>query len=508
MELKKVIATLHSLERKVIPVLDKLTTVNQIAQATGLQEVEVVRALQWLQNKKAVIVETRPKELVSLGKNGTKYLKEGLPERRFLEAVRDKELDVNRLEKALPKEEVNVCLGMLRSKAMILLSKDKKLKVKLTDRGKSFLKKDLPEELFLRKAFPLDTKELGAEDKKLLQSLRKRKDLVKVDVEKLKTVKLLEIGKQLIEAGVGDGKVIDRVTPELIRSGDWKKKEFRRYDVEINVPHITGGKRHLVEQASQYIKRIWLDMGFQEMTGSFVQTAFWDLDALFVPQDHPAREMQDTFYIKKPNQGTLPKEYVRAIKNVHENGGTTGSTGWQMPWSEEKAKELLLRTHTTVLSARTLAQLKPENLPAKFFSVSRVFRNETLDWKHLFEFYQVDGIVIDPNANLQHLFGYLKEFYKKMGYADVRLSPSHFPYTEPSVEVHVLHPERNEWVELGGAGIFRPEVVKPLLGIDVPVLAWGLGMERIITAYYGITDLREIYKNDIKYLRGIKSWVK
>ena len=95
-----------------------------------------------------------------------------------------------------------------------------------------------------------------------------------------------------------------------------------------------------------------------------------------------------------------------------------------------------------------------------------------------------------------------------MGYADVRLSPSHFPYTEPSVEVHVLHPVRNEWVELGGAGVFRPEVVKPLLGVEVPVLAWGLGMERIITAYYGITDLREIYKNDVKFLREVKAWVK
>jgi len=214
------------------------------------------------------------------------------------------------------------------------------------------------------------------------------------------------------------------------------------------------------------------------------------------------------FYIKKPNQGILPKDIAKTIKQVHENGGNTGSTGWKMPWTEERAMELLLRTHTTVLSARALANLKPGDLPAKFFSVAPVFRNETLDWKHLFEFYQVEGIVVDPNANLSHLFGYLKQFYKKMGYEDVRLSPSHFPYTEPSVEVHVLHPVRKEWVELGGAGIFRPEVVKPLLGVDAHVLAWGLGMERVISSYYNITDLRDIYRNDMKQLRETKTWVK
>ena len=185
----------------------------------------------------------------------------------------------------------------------------------------------------------------------------------------------------------------------------------------------------------------------------------------------------------------------------------TGSTGWQQPWSEEKAKELLLRTHNTVLSAQAIARLNESDLPAKFFTVGKVFRNETMDWKHLFEFTQVEGIVVDPKANLRHLKGYVREFFLKMGFKDVRLRPSHFPYTEPSLEVDVLHPLRNEWVELGGAGIFRPEVVQPLLGRAVPVLAWGLGMERIITDYYKITDLRDIYRNDVQQLRDARLWV-
>ena len=211
--------------------------------------------------------------------------------------------------------------------------------------------------------------------------------------------------------------------------------------------------------------------------------------------------------IKDPKEGALPGIWKK-IKEVHENGGDTGSKGWETKWSESIAKENLLRTHTTVLSAQTISKLKESDLPAKFFSVGKVFRNEALDWKHLFEFYQVEGIVIDPDANLKHLKGYLKEFYNKMGYTDVRMRPAHFPYTEPSVEVEVFHPVKKEWIELGGAGIFRPEVTKPLFGTEIPVLAWGQGMGRIIMEYWRLNDLRDLYKNDIKQLREMNFWMK
>jgi phenylalanyl-tRNA synthetase alpha chain len=204
----------------------------------------------------------------------------------------------------------------------------------------------------------------------------------------------------------------------------------------------------------------------------------------------------------------LPNELAKRVKAAHENGFTTGSKGWQYNWSDEIAKENLLRTHTTVLSAQAIAKLKKENLPAKFFSVGKVFRNETLSWKSLFEFIQVEGIVVDPNANFMHLKGYLKEFFAKMGFPDVRIRPGSFPYTSPSAEVDVWHPVRKRWVELGGSGIFRPEVVVPLLGQDIPVLAWGLGLERTIMEYYNIKDVRDIYKNDLKQLRESKIWLK
>jgi phenylalanyl-tRNA synthetase alpha chain len=169
---------------------------------------------------------------------------------------------------------------------------------------------------------------------------------------------------------------------------------------------------------------------------------------------------------------------------------------------------VLLRTHTTSLSARTLASLRESDLPAKYFAIGKVFRNETLDWKHAFEFYQTEGIVVDENANFRHLLGYLKEFYLKMGFSKIKFVPSFFAYTEPSVEVQVWHPERKEWIELGGAGVFRPEVTAPLLGKAIPVLAWGQGFDRIIMDYYKIKDLREMYANDIKQLREKEVWMK
>ena len=240
-------------------------------------------------------------------------------------------------------------------------------------------------------------------------------------------------------------------------------------------------------------------MGFKEMNGPVINSGFWNFDALFVPQDHPAREMQDTFFLKGSSK--LPnKKLVNAVKKQHEKS-------WKYNWSEDVAKKSVLRTHTTVLSARTLANLKDSDYPVKFFSIGRNYRNEALDWSHLFEFNQSEGIVVDPNANFKQLLGYLKEFFVKMGYDKVRVRPAYFPYTEPSVEIDVYLKEKDKWIELGGAGMFRPEVVEPLMGKYIPVLAWGFGLGRVILPYYGIKDLRDFYKNDLKQLREMKSFI-
>ena len=270
------------------------------------------------------------------------------------------------------------------------------------------------------------------------------------------------------------------------------------------MPSIDGGKRHFVNQAVDYGRKIWTEMGFTEMSGDIIQNSFWNFDALFTAQDHPVREMHDTFFIDK--KGELPdKKIVEAVKESHEKG-IDKSKGWKYVWDEEEAKKLVLRTHTTCLSVQTLDKLKEKK--GKFFAIGKVFRNETIDWSHGFEFYQTEGIVIDKNVNFRHLLGYLLQFYKKMGFERIKFTPAYFPYTEPSVEISVWHPEKKIWLELGGAGIFRPEITIPLLGENIPVLAWGLGFDRIITDYYKIRDLREMYKNNLTQLRKMKFWIK
>ncbi len=518
-DIKAIVDQLHPLERKVFPLVEKFSKLDDLVAESSLQQVEVLRALQWLQNKKLVILKEEVKELAVLGENGKKYKLNKLPERRFLGAIADgKEhgmqacIDLS----DITKEEANVSIGVLKVKNAINVRKDLEkntLVVQLTEAGKKLLKEKFPEEKILEKDFPFEVKHLPEEEKNILQYLVKRKGLLEIDLYKIRNAVLTDLGKNVLKQGISNEEVVDRITMDLLKTGSWKTKRFRAYDIKAPVSRLFGGRRHFMNEAIDYVKRIWLDLGFKEMKGNIVQPSFWNFDALFTPQDHPAREMQDTFFIKDPRSATIPsnaasRELVKNIKETHEDGKKTGSTGWRYNWNIEEAKKNVLRTHTTVLSAQTLARLKESQLPAKFFSVGTVFRNETLDWKHLFEFHQTDCIVVDPDANFRHLLGYLKDFFKKMGYDEIRIRPAYFPYTEASVEIEVFHPVHKQWIELGGAGIFRSEVVVPLLGKDIPVLAWGLGFGRIISEYYSITDIRDLYKNDLKQLRDVRAWLK
>jgi len=506
----KLFETLHPLERKVLPLLAKKQLSNELVELSGLKDVEVIRALQWMANKKLVTIEDVEEDSVVLDKNGLKYVKDGLPERQFLRILADKELRLSEIQKKsnLDQQEISICIGLLKRKASLDVRKEDELVIKLNDNGKKLLAKDFLEEQFLKKDFPVSLNSLKDEEKFAVDELKKRKDIIKIEKKKQKKAALTALGKKL--ASMKGGKdVIDSLTPTMIKNGAWKNKSFRRYDIEINVPRISGGRRHYVKEVSEYVKKIWLELGFEEMTGPLIQTGFWNFDALFTAQDHPVRDLQDTFYIKDPAKGRLlNKQAVNNVKATHENGWTTGSKGWRYNWNEEEAKKNVLRTHTTCLSAQTIAKLKQGDLPKKYFSVGRCYRNETLDYSHLFEFNQIEGIVVDPDVNFRHLIGYLKEFFKKMGYDKVRVRPAYFPYTEPSAEVDVYDHTKGEWLELVGAGLFRPELVKPLLGKEVPVLAWGMGFGRIIKMYYGIDDLRDLYRNDLKQLREIKSWMR
>lgn len=509
MDLQPLVEKLHPLERQVIPALKNHTELSEIAKASKLKEIEATRALQWLENKKLLTIQSKKIITFSLTKIGQQYKEHGLPEKQFLNILTEEYKGVNIISKKahLSRQETNACLGLLKKNKAIEIQKETdQLAVKITAKGQDILAQKTPEETLLQQNFPQLQENIA--DKKLLNQLKKRGILIQEEHKHL-TISLTEVGKELTKIEL-TGEVINRLTPSHLKTGDWKKHHFRAYDVEINVPKTHPGKKHFVNGAIGYAKRIWMDMGFKEMTGEMVQTSFWNFDALFTPQDHPVRDMQDTYFLGGDlEKGQLPdKKIVNKIKEAHEKGGTTNSTGWGGTWNPEEAKKNVLRTHTTVLTAQTLAKLKEKDLPAKYFAIGKNFRNEALDWKHLFEFNQTEGIVIDENANFRHLLGYLKQFFRKMGFPDARFRPAFFPYTEPSVEIDVFHPEKKEFVEFGGAGLLRPEVVVPLLGKDIPVLAWGPGFDRTILEYYNITDIRDLYKNDLKQLREMKLWLK
>jgi phenylalanyl-tRNA synthetase alpha chain len=296
------------------------------------------------------------------------------------------------------------------------------------------------------------------------------------------------------------------LTPDMIKTGVWVEKEgslylnyrdssyrARAYDVTLAADRIFPGKKHPYQRLIDFMREIMLEMGFVEIKGQIVQSSFWNFDALFQPQDHPAREMQDTFYLD--SRAEIP-DYTK-VKEMHECGGGVGSTGWGGCWRPEVACQEVLRTHTTGVTIKYLAEHRDP--PVKAFGIDRVYRREAIDATHTPEFEQLEGIVMDRDVTFSHLLGILKEFYAKMGFEEVRFRPGYFPYTEPSVEPEVFI-DGLGWVELGGAGVFRKEVTAPF-GIEHPVLAWGLGVSRVAMLKLGLKDLRLLYQSDIEWLR-------
>jgi phenylalanyl-tRNA synthetase alpha chain len=305
----------------------------------------------------------------------------------------------------------------------------------------------------------------------------------------------MELFEELFERHLLGRKMVRAATVAYTgKKIDWSlfTEEF-----DVNVPgqNAPVGKNHPVTKMMKKIKSIMSELGFQEMEGSIIESSFWNFDALFQPQDHPARELADTFYIK--NEMPLPEDekLVARVRKAHE-------AGWKYRWDPKEASKAVLRTHTTCLSARYLAAMKDKR-PRKYFAIGRVFRNEATDYKHLAEFHQVEGIIVWENAKFTDLLGVLKEFYRKLGFEKIRFRPSFFPYTEPSLEIEVYFEERKQWMELGGAGIFRPEVSIPLAGV-YPVLAWGLSLERPLMLMLELEDIRALYRNDADFLSSAR----
>ncbi|MEK6983304.1 MAG: phenylalanine--tRNA ligase subunit alpha [Nanoarchaeota archaeon] len=503
MDIQKLSESLNPIERKVVKVLDNFTSFHDIIKVTGLKDVEVMRALQWLQNKNVVKIKEEQKELVYLAENGFNYLKYGLPEKRFLESIKDK-ASVSEIAKRteLSNEEITVSLGILKLKMAIDIAKDKELMIHITEHGKYLLKHGFPEEQFLKEHLPKELNSLNEEEKFILESLRKRKKIVKVETAKAISAELTELGKKLIKEKIEED-LIEKLTPSSIKTGAWQGKKFRRFDVKINVPSIFAGKKQHYRKFLDEIRQKFVALGFEEITGPIVETDFWDMDALFMPQFHAARDIHQAYYIKEPKYGRLDDDLVKKVKEAHENGFGTGSKGWRYEFDVKRTHRHMLRTQTTACSARMLSS-KDLKIPGKYFAIARNFRYDVVDATHLPDFNQTEGIVVEDGLNFRHLKGLLKMFAEEFAETDqIKITPGYFPFTEPSAELHAKHPELG-WIELAGSGIFRPEMVKPLVGREVPVLAWGIGIDRIAMFKLGIKDIRKLFSHDLEFLRNAK----
>ncbi len=472
---------LSPIEVTLIKALEKgKYSIDEAAEKAGMKRDAALKAAHLLQEKGYARVLTEIRRKYYLTDEGKLYLEKGLPEERLARLVSEGIDDVKELQKIMGKPEFGIAIGWLRKKGMASIEGGK---VKL-------LKKPEFDERKWLKAIA-EGKDLGEKE---LRTLLKRK-LIDFDEEK----EIYLVVEEIPEAEIGE--YVSDLTPELIKSGEWRGKEFLKYDVKVPSKEIFAAKVHPYERIIRECRKIFLDMGFTEIKGNYVQPAFWNFDALFQPQDHPARDMQDTFYLDRYVELEKEQEmgFVERVKETHENGWITGSTGWGGKWDVKKAKQLVLRTHTTAITIHYLA-MNPEP-PVKAFCIDRVYRRETIDATHLPEFDQLEGVVLDRNVGFRHLLGLLKEFFAKMGFEDVRFRPGYFPYTEPSVEPEV-YVEGLGWVELGGAGVFRKEVTEPL-GIKGRVLAWGLGIGRLAMLRLGMKDLRRLYLPDIEWLRKV-----
>jgi phenylalanyl-tRNA synthetase alpha chain len=483
---------------------------HELADLIGVDQAKVSAACLWFADEGFIDLAEDRTTIVRIGDEGRRLHSQGFPERRALEII-EKEggqilfsnvASALSLDKAGAGEVIKWVLAKRWCE-----KKDGYLAI--TDEGRRALEGEGEDEKLVRALAAQEQADLetlqaeGIAVEEALRLLKSRPRAVKVKEKVIRKVSLSERGAALVSEGIEREKPeVTELTQTLLTTGKWREVTFKAYDVNLPSAPLYPGKIHPLQRIVDETRRCFFEMGFTEVVSPHVESSFWDFDALFQPQDHPAREMQDTFYVKRPAESELPEtEMVEAVKATHENGGATGSLGWRYTWDEAKARRNVLRTHLTAATIRHVAH-DPQP-PQKVFHIGRVFRREKITFKHGAEFTQVDGIIIDKSATFATLLGTLEKFYHKMGFEEIKFRPAFFPYTEPSVEVFVRMEQRGDWIELGGAGVFRPEVTVPF-GCPCPVLAWGLGLERLTMMRIGIDDLRKLYLSDLEWLKEVQ----
>jgi phenylalanyl-tRNA synthetase alpha chain len=480
----------------------------EVVKQTGVDQAQVSAAATDAAERGYFQIEEREREELTITEGARELIEAGLPEQRAAKKLHEVGGEMPMSEfAAWAKAEglaVNDAIKWGTLRGAIERTKGNTASLKLTSFGLEILSKpDADMRLFrVIKGGTLYLDQLTIVDQpaRVKELISKRPELAKL---KKRVSRSLSLSPEGEKAFANVRKIIERntLTPEDLESGAWREIKLRPYDIKLAAKDVYPAKIHPLRKIIEQTRRAFLEMGFAEVVSPMVESAFWNFDALFQPQDHPARDMQDTFYMRDPHETPLPDaNIVEPIRRTHEDGWETGSEGWGYTWSPDVSKQVVLRTHTTAATIRALAT--NPNPPGKFFCVGWTYRNETISFKHLPVFHQVDGIIIDEDANLASLMGTLQEFYSKMGFGRVKFKPAFYPYTEPSVDVVVYMESRGKWIEMGGAGIFRPEVTLPL-GCKFPVLAWGLGIERLAMIRFGLSDIRDLYGTNLNELEKV-----
>jgi len=475
--------------------------VEEIAKVSGLAHAAVMRAGLSLETKNLVKIREKKRTKISLNEEGRIYAEKGLPERRLInELVRmDGEASLEAVLKAaaLEKGLSAIALGWLSRKGWAKIDM-KDQKIRLLKKPPVEADEKLLSLLKVRETVIVEDLEKESRD---IVSVLKRRKIVEVHEEVAREVELTEDGWKLVRKGVEIVREISQLTPELIATGKWRETNLLKYDIKAPVTRTWPGKKHPYLRFLDELKQKLVALGFKEMNGPIVELSFFNCDGLYMPQDHPAREIHDMYLLKEPEYGNLDlhKRFLENVKETHENGWKTSSRGWGYAFSMLMAARLMLRSQTTSVSTRTLISDKLE-IPGKYFAIARCYRPDVIDKTHLTEFNQVEGIVLGESLTLLDLLGILEKFaFDIAGADDVKFRPGYFPFTEPSVELHA-YKKGYGWVEFGGSGIFRPEVNLPL-GVAVPVLAWGLGVDRLFMMKAGIDDIRYLFTEDLSWLR-------
>jgi phenylalanyl-tRNA synthetase alpha chain len=525
MDIQNIVKNLHPLEVRIILSYKKgdELTVEKVESGLGFKAGNGNQALSWL-SAKGLVSEIRREQAVfyEITDLGRLWKTNGTPEERIMELVRVTQTDgatglrlpdIAR-ELKLENKDIGSAFGALSRLGILAMDGEKKVVMALPAEelvngrpaGGAAAEHFAVLRGLLDKAGGLIAQaDLSAAEKEAIAGVAKKRGAAdaafrEIDRETVVfgfTDQWTEINAALKAAGITGGE-IGALTPDMLETGSWKDKAFRSYNVKVPPARIFPGRTNPYAKFLEDVKDKLAALGFEEFDGPLVETEFWNSDALFMPQFHSARDIHDVYRIARPERAVSVEEpWLSNVAAAHENGGATGSRGWDYHFDRDFTKRLILRSQGTVLSAKTLPKAK---IPGKYFGIVRCFRYDRVDATHLPDFYQTEGIVLGEDVNLKTLLGMLEMFAVEVaGAKEVKYVPGYFPFTEPSVEVHIKHPVLG-WFELGGSGIFRPEVTLSL-GVHVPVAAWGIGIDRMALMALGLNDLRELFSGDIENVR-------